>query len=172
MIMKQQTPCNLLLHYVHVWIVPAYCKSLCFGKKFFLRYWGHSRYWSILASKILGSDFLFSPLLQSLLAFPDSSKITTSSTLKTARARAICKSNTQRIQILKQDFTYRGMQFSHRIKGLIQLHRRQWQKNKVNQDFCFCGLPGKSLIELIDKEPFIHNFVNKNAFWHFRMTQE
>ena len=118
MLKKQQTPCNLFLH-VHVWIVPAYCKSLCFGKKFFLRYWGHSRYWSILASKILGSDFRFSPLLDSLLAFPDSSKITTSSTLKTARARAICKSNTQRIQILKQDFTCRGMQFLQRTKTFV-----------------------------------------------------
>ena len=69
--------------------LPAYCKSLCFGKKSFLRYWGHSRYWSILASKILGSDLWFNPLLDSILAFPDSSKTTTSSILKTARARAI-----------------------------------------------------------------------------------
>ena len=140
MIKKQQTPFNLFLH------VPAYCKSLCFGNKFFLRYWGHSRYWSILASKILGSDFRFSPLLDSLLAFPDSSKITTSSTLNTARARAIYKSNTQRIQILKQDFTCRGMQFLDK-------------RIKVNQDFWFCCGPGESLLEQIDKEPLIISLI-------------
>ena len=165
MIKKQQTPFNLFLH------VPAYCKSLCFGNKFFLRYWGHSRYWSILASKILGSDFRFSPLLDSLLAFPDSSKITTSSTLKTARARAIYKSNTQRIQILKQDFTCRGMQFLDRIKDLFQLHRRQWQKNKSE--------PRLLVLRWTWKEPFrtdwqrtINTLVNKNVFWNFHMTKK
>jgi hypothetical protein len=72
--------------------LPAYCKSGCFGKNDFLRYWGHSRYCKIRPSRTLGSDFLPAPRnVASMLAalWHVSLNTITSSTLKTTKARAI-----------------------------------------------------------------------------------
>ena len=69
--------------------LPAYCRSECFGKKDFLRYCGHSRYCRIRARSRLAL-VLFPEALR-FSVFPDSLKTTISSTLKTTRARAICR---------------------------------------------------------------------------------
>lgn len=79
--------------------LPAYCRSECFGKKDFLRYCGHSRYCRIRARSRLAL-VLFPEALR-FSVFPDSLKTTISSTLKTTRARAICRKR-MRIQHTSQ----------------------------------------------------------------------